>query len=263
MKKIKLNYLSEDSETKEEQKLIGEEKYAVYREQETAAELTKAHDRFHHASPFTDMFSKLIKAAGCRREKYMGGIMSGISCERFLKQAESVCEPLLSHTLTGPNKRCYTFDEAKEYKGMIKLLNTLKRISDLIHRSTTLCKCEQDELDKSINTLISQWRITLPHDQPTPKRHWLSVHIMPFVRAYGSVGRYGEQSTERLHAGMNRCSRYMIHIQNTLTRLSTNIRNTNIRRECTTHKQPTRKCPKGHNIKSPEHRKLCRKKKSK
>jgi hypothetical protein len=78
---------------------------------------------------------------------------------------------------------------------------------------------EIDLLDCLIGEFIRIYSSSYPEDNITPKMHWLSSHVMPFVRRHKTWGLISEQSIEAFHALFNKVERRYCNVRDEKIRL--------------------------------------------
>ena len=138
-----------------------------------------------------------LKNYGVDVTRYFGGSLAGGSACEFLKN----CKDIFDEWLNGLDA-AFATRMRDVYLPLLELMNV---VNSLIRRAVLLTPDEMDEAEDAIGVFCDLYRVSLPGKlQATPKLHILEAHVVPFMRRWGSVGMFGEDALESMHAKVNR-----------------------------------------------------------
>jgi hypothetical protein len=123
---------------------------------------------------------------------------------------------LLASTCSGLQRINSADRFAHVHGGHLRLLST---VLPLMMTTRYLDVQEMCDLETSIKEFVDWDRAYFPKKNGvTPKMHYMEDHVMDFVRKYGSLGQYSEQSIESLHADNNKWQRHVCMMRNPIKR---------------------------------------------
>jgi len=134
----------------------------------------------------------LREEAGVAPAPYFGGAFEGAECHRITRKLARVCD-LLASRAPGPRadalRRSYAlWDE----------------IVPILNRATVIPVSEIAAFERATASFVDGLAEPFPWLRVSPKLHVLCCHAAPFLRRFGSLGRYSEQALEALHGQFNR-----------------------------------------------------------
>ena len=163
---------------------------------------------------FLEGIKRGLDEIGVNTTRHFGGNkFIGSAASRFLEYREKFFDEALRDVDEDTAK-----DVRERYLPVMALFNVIHRDA---RRATTFSEKEIDVFEENVGLFCDLYRATFQIKHATPKLHLIEAHLVESLRMWKTLGIFGEEAIESIHAKVNRLRRRTHGIRNRLKELKT------------------------------------------
>ena len=160
--------------------------------------------------PATDGVKHGLEKIGVDTTRHFGESFVGGAAMKFLERRKEFFAEALRDVEDGA---------AKSIRArLLPLMALLHEINHEARRAEILSTAQMDDLECNIALFSDLFRATIQTTQATPKLHIFEAHMVEFMREWHTLGIFGEDAIESLHAKLNGIYRRCHGIRNRIAK---------------------------------------------